>query len=60
MQHMNPSTKLLVIVRNPVKRAISDYTQPTSKKPDMKTFEQLIFLNTSISRIMARPGGPSN
>ncbi|GJQ79995.1 putative sulfotransferase [Trypoxylus dichotomus] len=47
VQHMNPSTKLLVVVRNPVTRAISDYTQAISKKPDMKPFEQLVFVNGS-------------
>ncbi|KAJ3666570.1 hypothetical protein Zmor_002007 [Zophobas morio] len=31
-----------------VTRAISDYTQAVSKKPEMKPFEQLILLNNSI------------
>lgn len=45
VQHMNPSTKLLVVVRDPVTRAISDYTQAISKKPDMRPFEELTFIN---------------
>lgn len=47
VHHMNPSTKLLVVVRDPVTRAISDYTQAASKKTDMKKFEQLAFVNGS-------------
>lgn len=42
---MNPSTKLLVVVRDPVTRAISDYTQAASKKIGMKKFEELAFVN---------------
>lgn len=48
VQHMNPSTKLLVVVRDPVTRAISDYTQAISKKPDMLSFEKLAVVNGSI------------
>ncbi|KAG9279991.1 heparan sulfate glucosamine 3-O-sulfotransferase 2 [Astyanax mexicanus] len=40
-------TKLIVVVRNPVTRAISDYTQTLSKKPDIPTFEELAFKNRS-------------
>lgn len=43
--HMNPGTKLLVVVRDPVTRAISDYTQAASKKIGMKKFEELAFVN---------------
>lgn len=39
--------RLLVVVRDPVTRAISDYTQATSKKADMKKFEELAFINGS-------------
>lgn len=35
------------MVRDPVTRAISDYTQAASKKPGMKKFEELVFLNGS-------------
>ncbi|EDV92102.1 heparan sulfate glucosamine 3-O-sulfotransferase 6 isoform X2 [Drosophila grimshawi] len=47
--HMNTATKLLIVVRDPVTRAISDYTQAASKKADMKRFEQLAFVNGSYS-----------
>ncbi|KAH8291653.1 hypothetical protein KR018_010285, partial [Drosophila ironensis] len=47
--HMNPATKLLIVVRDPVTRAISDYTQAASKKADMKRFEQLAFINGTYS-----------
>lgn len=45
VHHMNPNTKLLVVVRDPVTRAISDYTQALSKKRELKKFEELAFLN---------------
>ena len=38
---------MLVVVRNPITRAISDYTQASSKKKDMKKFEELAFVNGS-------------
>nr|XP_061838227.1 heparan sulfate glucosamine 3-O-sulfotransferase 2-like [Nerophis lumbriciformis] len=44
---MSHQTKLIVVVRNPVTRAISDYTQTLSKKPDLPTFEELAFKNRS-------------
>ncbi|XP_030646278.1 heparan sulfate glucosamine 3-O-sulfotransferase 2 [Chanos chanos] len=44
---MSRDTKLIVVVRNPVTRAISDYTQTLSKKPDIPTFEELAFKNRS-------------
>ncbi|KAK9708801.1 Sulfotransferase domain [Popillia japonica] len=58
VQHMNPSTKLLVVVRNPVTRAISDYTQAISKKPDMKPFEHLVFVNGSEKSAIDVSWGP--
>ncbi|KAL7829801.1 hypothetical protein AOLI_G00306860 [Acnodon oligacanthus] len=44
---MSRETKLIVVVRNPVTRAISDYTQTLSKKPDIPSFEELAFKNRS-------------
>jgi [heparan sulfate]-glucosamine 3-sulfotransferase 3 len=44
---MNPKIKLLLVVRNPVTRAVSDYTQSFSKNKDMKKFEELSFVNGS-------------
>ncbi|NXP38847.1 HS3S4 sulfotransferase, partial [Leiothrix lutea] len=39
IHNMAKDTKLIVVVRNPVTRAISDYTQTLSKKPEIPTFE---------------------
>ncbi|KAJ8932422.1 hypothetical protein NQ314_014679 [Rhamnusium bicolor] len=58
VQLMNPSTKLLVVVRDPVTRAISDYAQAVSKKDDMKPFEQLVFVNGSVGSIIDTSWGP--
>ncbi|XP_055507257.1 heparan sulfate glucosamine 3-O-sulfotransferase 2-like [Leucoraja erinacea] len=46
-------TKLVVVVRNPVTRAISDYTQTLSKKPEIPTFEVLAFKNRTLGLIDA-------
>uniref|UniRef100_A0A6J0UIB9 Sulfotransferase n=1 Tax=Pogona vitticeps TaxID=103695 RepID=A0A6J0UIB9_9SAUR len=48
---MSRETKLIVVVRNPVTRAISDYTQTLLKKPDIPTFEELSFLNRSLGLV---------
>lgn len=48
---MSHDTKLIVVVRNPVTRAISDYTQTLSKKPDIPTFEELAFKNQSLGLV---------
>ncbi|GAB0086228.1 Heparan sulfate sulfotransferase [Sergentomyia squamirostris] len=48
VHHMNPNMRLLVVVRDPVTRAISDYTQAASKKKGMKRFEELAFVNGSV------------
>ncbi|XP_035907821.1 heparan sulfate glucosamine 3-O-sulfotransferase 6 [Anopheles stephensi] len=58
VRHMNPSTKLLVVVRDPVTRAISDYTQAKSKKRDMKRFEELAFTNGSAGGVVDTSWGP--
>ncbi|CAG9763133.1 unnamed protein product [Ceutorhynchus assimilis] len=58
VQMMNPSTKLLVVVRDPVTRAISDYTQAKSKKLDMKPFEELVFVNGTVGSIVDTSWGP--
>ena len=42
---MSPETKLIVVVRDPVTRAISDYTQALSKRSDVKPFEELAFVD---------------
>uniref|UniRef100_A0A4W5JYS0 Sulfotransferase n=1 Tax=Hucho hucho TaxID=62062 RepID=A0A4W5JYS0_9TELE len=48
---MSRDTKLIVVVRDPVTRAISDYTQTLSKNPDIPTFESLTFKNRTTGLI---------
>lgn len=45
---MSQDTKLIVVVRDPVTRAISDYTQTLSKTPDLPSFQDLAFKNQSL------------
>ncbi|XP_069876069.1 heparan sulfate glucosamine 3-O-sulfotransferase 6-like [Dipodomys merriami] len=40
---MSPDTKLIVVVRNPVTRAVSDYAQTLSKTPGLPSFRALAF-----------------
>ncbi|XP_067089864.1 heparan sulfate glucosamine 3-O-sulfotransferase 6-like [Osmerus mordax] len=44
---MNCRTKLIVVVRDPVTRAVSDYTQTLSKNPGLPTFQNLALKNAS-------------
>ncbi|KAJ7989958.1 hypothetical protein DPEC_G00309870 [Dallia pectoralis] len=48
---MSPDTSLIVVVRDPVTRAISDYTQTRSKKPDILSFERLLFKNRTLGLV---------
>ncbi|XP_034049690.1 heparan sulfate glucosamine 3-O-sulfotransferase 2-like [Thalassophryne amazonica] len=43
--------KLIVVVRDPVTRAISDYTQTLSKTPDLPSFPELAFRNQSLGLV---------
>ncbi|XP_068610515.1 heparan sulfate glucosamine 3-O-sulfotransferase 2-like [Brachionichthys hirsutus] len=45
---MSRDAKLIVVVRDPVTRAISDYTQTLSKTPGLPSFEELAFRNRSL------------
>lgn len=47
IHNMSRDTKLLVVVRDPVTRAISDYAQTASKRRDMRSFDELAFLNAT-------------
>ncbi|XP_009327683.1 PREDICTED: heparan sulfate glucosamine 3-O-sulfotransferase 6 [Pygoscelis adeliae] len=49
--NMSRDTKLIVVVRNPVTRAISDYTQTLSKNPTIPSFQALAFKNVSTGLI---------
>ncbi len=44
---MSKGIKLIVVVRDPVTRAISDYTQAASKRPDVRPFEEMAFLDNT-------------
>ncbi|XP_010903264.2 heparan sulfate glucosamine 3-O-sulfotransferase 2 [Esox lucius] len=48
---MSKDTKLIVVVRDPVTRAISDYTQTLSKTPDLPSFQDLAFQNQSLGLV---------
>ncbi|XP_056406234.1 heparan sulfate glucosamine 3-O-sulfotransferase 3A1-like [Hyla sarda] len=48
---MSKDAKLIVVVRDPVTRVISDYTQTLSKRPDIPTFESLTFKNRTMGLI---------
>ncbi|XP_053467797.1 heparan sulfate glucosamine 3-O-sulfotransferase 6-like [Ictalurus furcatus] len=48
---MNCDTKLIVVVRDPVTRAVSDYTQTRTKSPGLQSFQTLVFKNCSLGVI---------
>ncbi|XP_067285584.1 heparan sulfate (glucosamine) 3-O-sulfotransferase 3-like [Pseudorasbora parva] len=48
---MSRDIRLIVVVRDPITRAISDYTQIISKTPGIPSFESLAFKNRSSGRI---------
>ncbi|XP_024242125.1 heparan sulfate glucosamine 3-O-sulfotransferase 6-like [Oncorhynchus tshawytscha] len=48
---MSHDVKLIIVVRDPVTRAISDYTQIISKTPHIPTFETLAFKNRTNGEI---------
>ncbi len=51
IQTMNQDMRLLLVVREPVTRAISDYVQATTKRSHTKTFEQMALLDSSMGLI---------
>ncbi|XP_029293913.1 heparan sulfate glucosamine 3-O-sulfotransferase 6-like [Cottoperca gobio] len=48
---MNCQTKLIVVVRDPVTRAVSDYTQTLSKNPGLPSFQNLALKNSTTGLI---------
>ncbi|XP_072513405.1 heparan sulfate glucosamine 3-O-sulfotransferase 3B1-like [Salminus brasiliensis] len=48
---MSRHTKLIVVVRDPVTRAVSDYTQTLSKSPGLPSFQSLVFKNSTTGLI---------
>ena len=51
IHNMSRNVKLLIVVRDPVTRAISDYTQAVSKRPDLPSFERMAFINDSVGLV---------
>ncbi|XP_056437155.1 heparan sulfate glucosamine 3-O-sulfotransferase 6-like [Gadus chalcogrammus] len=51
VRNMNSDTKLIVVVRDPVTRAISDYTQTLSKNPGLPSFQSLALRNATTGLI---------
>ncbi|KAK6170992.1 hypothetical protein SNE40_019262 [Patella caerulea] len=49
--NMSKDIKLIIVVRDPVTRAISDYTQAATKRPALKPFEKMAFIDNT-SRIV--------
>ena len=45
--NMSKATKFIVVVRDPVTRAVSDYTQALAKRNDVDTFEAMAFEDNS-------------
>lgn len=58
LQRMNQDVKLLVVVRDPVTRAISDYTQVSSKRPDIRKFEDLAFVDGNVNGLVNTTWSP--
>ncbi|XP_028674831.2 heparan sulfate (glucosamine) 3-O-sulfotransferase 3-like [Erpetoichthys calabaricus] len=50
---MSKEVKLIIVVRDPITRAISDYTQIISKTPDIPSFETLTFKNQTTGQVDA-------
>ncbi|XP_068610521.1 heparan sulfate glucosamine 3-O-sulfotransferase 6 [Brachionichthys hirsutus] len=48
---MSRHAKLIVVVRDPVTRAVSDYTQTLSKSPGLPSFQNLAFRNSTAGLI---------
>lgn len=48
---MSRHTRLIVVVRDPVTRAVSDYTQTLSKSPGLPSFQNLAFRNATTGLI---------
>jgi len=47
LRAFDPNVKLIVVLRNPVTRALSDYAQNAAKRPSMLNFEELAFINVT-------------
>ena len=45
--NMSRDVRLIVVVRDPVTRAISDYAQAAAKRPEMPPFERMAFVDSA-------------
>lgn len=52
--NMSRDMRLVVVVRDPVTRAVSDYAQAVAKRPDLPPFHRLAFVNSSSSSSSSR------
>ena len=50
--------RLLVVVRDPVTRALSDYAQSLSKRPDLASFERMAFVRRGNRSVVDSAWGP--
>jgi [heparan sulfate]-glucosamine 3-sulfotransferase 3 len=50
---MPPDVRLIVVVRDPVTRALSDYTQALVKRPDLLPFERMAFVAPGSGPVIA-------
>jgi len=46
--NMSRDVRLVVVVRDPVTRAISDYVQASAKRPELPPFEHMAFANNTL------------
>ena len=51
IKNMSRDVRLLLVVRDPVTRAVSDYAQAKARKPELPRFEQLAFSDANFSRV---------
>ena len=52
LHKMNPHAKLIIVVRDPITRAISDYTQALSKGRSTRPFHEMVFYNNGTHRLL--------
>ena len=57
IKRMSRDVKLLLVVRDPVTRAVSDYVQAKLRRPDLASFEDLAFTNSSFTEVNTSWGG---
>jgi len=53
---LSPNMKMILVVRDPITRAISDYAQGVSKQNNDKSFEEMVFINNRTKVINTKWG----